>query len=66
MILAVKGLDEALHDARLPPGGGAASIRCGDVAARPRDGCRPSMRDIGRNGCEHFAEIITECGRCPT
>lgn len=22
------------------------------------------MRDIGRNGCEHFAEIITECGRC--
>ncbi len=22
------------------------------------------MRDIGRKGCEHFAEIIIECGRC--
>jgi hypothetical protein len=22
------------------------------------------MREIGRNGCEHFAEIVIECGRC--
>ena len=22
------------------------------------------MREIGRQGCEHFAEIIIECGRC--
>jgi hypothetical protein len=22
------------------------------------------MREIGRLGCEHFAEIIIECGRC--
>jgi hypothetical protein len=22
------------------------------------------MREIGRKGCEHFAEIICECGRC--
>jgi len=22
------------------------------------------MRDIGRKGCEHLAEIIIECGRC--
>ena len=22
------------------------------------------MRDIGRKGCQHFAEIINECGRC--
>jgi hypothetical protein len=22
------------------------------------------MREIGRMGCEHFAEIIIECGRC--
>jgi hypothetical protein len=22
------------------------------------------MREIGRKGCEHFAEIIIECGRC--
>jgi hypothetical protein len=22
------------------------------------------MREIGRRGCEHFAEIIIECGRC--
>jgi len=22
------------------------------------------MREIGRKGCEHFAEIVIECGRC--
>ena len=22
------------------------------------------MKEIGRKGCEHFAEIINECGRC--
>jgi len=22
------------------------------------------MREIGRKGCEHFAEVIIECGRC--
>ncbi len=22
------------------------------------------MRQVGRKGCEHFAEIIIECGRC--
>ena len=22
------------------------------------------MREIGRKGCQHFAEIIIECGRC--
>lgn len=22
------------------------------------------MREIGRKGCEHFAEILIECGRC--
>jgi hypothetical protein len=22
------------------------------------------MKEIGRLGCEHFAEIIIECGRC--
>lgn len=25
---------------------------------------RQIMREIGRKGCEHFAEIIIECGRC--
>ena len=25
---------------------------------------RRVMREIGRKGCEHFAEIIIECGRC--
>ena len=25
---------------------------------------RRVMKDIGRQGCEHFAEIIIECGRC--
>ena len=22
------------------------------------------MKEIGQKGCEHFAEIINECGRC--
>lgn len=22
------------------------------------------MREVGRKGCEHFAEIVCECGRC--
>ena len=25
---------------------------------------RRIMKEIGRNGCEHFAEIIIECGQC--
>jgi hypothetical protein len=25
---------------------------------------RRIMKEIGRRGCEHFAEIIIECGRC--
>ena len=25
---------------------------------------RQVMREIGRKGCEHFAEIVIECGRC--
>ena len=25
---------------------------------------RRIMKEIGRQGCEHFAEIIIECGRC--
>jgi hypothetical protein len=25
---------------------------------------RRVMKEIGRQGCEHFAEIIIECGRC--
>jgi hypothetical protein len=25
---------------------------------------RTVMKEIGRKGCEHFAEIIIECGRC--
>jgi hypothetical protein len=29
------------------------------------DNCeRQIMKEIGRKGCEHFAEIIIECGRC--
>jgi hypothetical protein len=25
---------------------------------------RQVMKEIGRKGCEHFAEIVIECGRC--
>ena len=33
------------------------------VSLRAEDWDRRIMKDIGRKGCEHFAEIIIECGR---
>jgi hypothetical protein len=34
------------------------------VSLREEEWDRRVMREIGRQGCEHFAEIIIECGRC--
>jgi len=34
------------------------------VSLREEGWDRRVMREIGRNGCEHFAEIMIECGRC--
>jgi hypothetical protein len=34
------------------------------VSVREEGWDRRIMREIGRGGCEHFAEIIIECGRC--
>ncbi len=34
------------------------------ISLREEGWDRRVMREIGRNGCEHFAEIIIECGRC--
>ena len=34
------------------------------VSLREEGWDRRVMREIGRKGCEHFAEIIIECGRC--
>lgn len=34
------------------------------VSLREEGWDRRVMREIGRQGCEHFAEIIIECGRC--
>jgi hypothetical protein len=34
------------------------------ISLRDEGWDRRVMREIGRNGCEHFAEIIIECGRC--
>ncbi len=34
------------------------------LSLRDEDWDREMMREIGRKGCEHFAEIIIECGRC--
>ena len=34
------------------------------VSLRKEGWDRRVMKEIGRLGCEHFAEIIIECGRC--
>jgi len=34
------------------------------MSLRGADWERKVMREIGRKGCEHFAEIVIECGRC--
>jgi len=34
------------------------------VSLREEGWDRRIMKEIGRKGCEHFAEIIIECGRC--
>ena len=34
------------------------------MSLREDDCERRIMKEIGRNGCEHFAEIVIECGRC--
>jgi hypothetical protein len=34
------------------------------ISVREEGWDRRVMREIGRKGCEHFAEIIIECGRC--
>jgi hypothetical protein len=33
------------------------------MSLRAEDWDRHIMKEIGRKGCEHFAEIIIECGR---
>jgi len=34
------------------------------ISLREEGWDRRVMKEIGRQGCEHFAEIIIECGRC--
>ena len=34
------------------------------ICLRDKGWDRRVMKEIGRLGCEHFAEIIIECGRC--
>jgi hypothetical protein len=34
------------------------------ISLREEGWDRRVMKEIGRLGCEHFAEIIIECGRC--
>jgi hypothetical protein len=34
------------------------------VSLREEGWDRRVMKEIGRQGCEHFAEIIIECGHC--
>ena len=34
------------------------------MSLRTKDWDKAIMKEIGRKGCEHFAEIVIECGRC--
>ena len=34
------------------------------MSLRDEGWAKQVMKEIGRKGCEHFAEIIIECGRC--
>ncbi len=34
------------------------------LSLKEEDWDKKVMREIGRKGCEHFAEIVIECGRC--
>jgi hypothetical protein len=62
-ILAIKGLMKRYTNPVCPT---AVPILQSAVGISLREAGWDSrvMREIGRKGCEHFAEIIIECGRC--
>ena len=62
-ILAIEGLMKRYTNPVCPAAVPVLQSAVG-VSLREEGWDRRVMREIGRNGCEHFAEIIIECGRC--
>jgi hypothetical protein len=62
-ILAIEGLMKRYTNPVCPAAVPVLQTAVG-ISLREEGWDRRVMREIGRNGCEHFAEIIIECGRC--
>jgi hypothetical protein len=62
-ILAIEGLMKRYTNPVCPAAVPVLQSAVG-ISLREEGWDRQIMREIGRNGCEHFAEIIIECGRC--
>ena len=62
-ILAIKGLMKRYTNPVCPAAVAVLQSAVG-ISLREAEWDQRVMREIGRKGCEHFAEIIIECGRC--
>ena len=62
-ILAIEGLMERYTNFVCPQAVPVLQSAVG-ISLREEGWDRRIMKEIGRLGCEHFAEIIIECGRC--
>jgi hypothetical protein len=62
-ILAIEGLMKRYTNFVCPQALPILQAAVG-ISLREKGWDRRVMKEIGRLGCEHFAEIIIECGRC--
>ena len=62
-ILAIEGIMKRYTNFVCPQAVPVLQTTIG-MSLREDDCERRIMKEIGRQGCEHFAEIIIECGRC--
>jgi len=62
-ILAIEGLMKRYTNFVCPQAVPVLQTAVG-ISLRKEGWDRQVMKEIGRLGCEHFAEIIIECGRC--
>ncbi len=62
-ILAIEGIMKRYTNFVCPQAVPVLQTAIG-MSFREDDCERRIMKEIGRKGCEHFAEIIIECGRC--
>ncbi len=62
-IMAIEGIMKRYTNFVCPQAVPVLQIAAG-MSLREEGWDRRVMKEIGRKGCEHFAEIIIECGRC--